>query len=193
VVPDERSLTLPDPASPDDRWLSTTRVAWLGDRFVLVDEDADAVNTSIDGRAWDVLDASHPDRDYYQALTRRSTASWQDQMVGWIETPGFGVLHIVRPPSEPITTPDFDGRVAAVEIGPAGLVAVVRSDFDLDGFGWYSPDGDRWSRIPAFPPNVGVVVGVSGGFIACGDGEPCDGCVSAGMWHSASGPVRPRS
>ena len=59
------------------------------------------------------------------------------------------------------------------------------------GFGWYSPDGDRWTPIPDFPANVGDIVGVSDGFIARGGETRCDGCADAavpwGMWHSPDG------
>ena len=75
-------------------------------------------------------------------------------------------------------------------------------DYQDAGFGWYSPDGEQWTAMPAGPPSpdgdggrgfptgFGDVVGVSDGFIARGDRHQVlmplpDGC--AGMWHSSDG------
>ncbi len=64
-------------------------------------------------------------------------------------------------------------------------------DFMDAGFGWYSPDGEQWTQMPApapdpdldsqlgFPTGFGDVVGVSDGFIARR--------TSDGMWHSSDG------
>ncbi len=41
---------------------SQTRIAWLGDRFVLADDNAGAVATSSDGRSWALLTADDPQR-----------------------------------------------------------------------------------------------------------------------------------
>ena len=40
----------------------------------------------------------------------------------------------VRPPGTPVTKSDFEGRVGAVGIGPAGIVARVHSGIDFDAF-----------------------------------------------------------
>ena len=83
-------------------------------------------------------------------------------------------------------------------LGGRGLRA---GDYQDAGFGWYSPDGEQWTRCPpppapdadsgrGFLTGFGDVVGVSDGFIARGvtDTGSCaseDGC--AGMWHSSDG------
>jgi hypothetical protein len=53
-------------------------------------------------------------------------------------------------------------------------------DYLYTGFGWYSPDGEHWTLMPAEAPtpNGNDVVGVSDGFIAHGNEE---------MWHSSDG------
>jgi hypothetical protein len=244
------------------------RVAWLGDRFVLVDEDSRAVFTSTDGFSWDALQPGDPDPGYFELLTG-SFASWHDDVVGWWnpeDGPDYtnkppvtarDVLRVVHPPAAPTVTTPFRGRIASIGIGPAGIVAHVHSHLDWDawvtkklgarsnnawvkhlksvdfrdgilqikldngpglrvvwadegfepgdyqdkGFGWYSPDGDQWTAIPAlapassdsgpgFPTGFGEIVGVSDGFIVRGDTpeDSCplpDGCSS--MWHSSDG------
>ena len=240
-----------------------SRVAWLGDRFVLVD-DAGAVSTSTDGASWQVLGPGDPDPGYADLL-RSSFATWEDDFVGWWTPDNAGpdltngpplaardVVRIVRPPAAPTQTTPFEGRIETMAIGPAGIVAQVRSHLDWDawvasrlgadwvshytgvdfkngildigmdngpglhvvwadegfepgdymysGFGWYSPDGEQWTLMPAVAPSpdgdgtrgfltdFGEVVGVSDGFIARGIDTECtsdDGC--AGIWHSADG------
>ena len=53
-------------------------------------------------------------------------------------------------------------------------------DYLYTGFGWYSPDGEHWTLMPAEAPtpNGNDVVGVSDGFIARGN---------EAMWHSSDG------
>ena len=241
------------------------QVAWLGDRFVLADEDSGAVFTSTDGFSWHALQPGDPDPGYVELL-RGSLASWQDDVVGWWnpeDGPDYtnkppvtarDVLRIVRPPAEPTVTTPWKGRIQSIGIGPKGIVAQVHSHLDWDawvasklgknwvshytgvdfkngilrigmdngpglrvnwadqgflpgdyqdaGFGWYSPDGEQWTLMPAAAPSpdgdgtrgfltgFGDVVGVSDGFIARGvDTE--ESCVSehgcAGMWHSSDG------
>jgi hypothetical protein len=184
VVPDQGVLKLPD--SP--RNISATRVAWVGHRFVLADEDAGVTSTSTDGTSW-ARDPLATDQDYHEALLMGSHASWRDSLVGWkYESDG---MQIARPPDQPVAKYDFGGWVGSVGIGPAGIVAVVQSDSgdgDLHSSGWHSSDGDRWTRIPEFPANMQDVVGVADGFIALGELAPCDGCPSdAGIWHSPDG------
>jgi hypothetical protein len=72
-------------------------------------------------------------------------------------------------------------------------------DYQDNGFGWFSPDGEQWTAMPfvgspgadesrGFATGFGDVLGVSDGFIARGIDSDCaseDGC--AGMWHSADG------
>jgi hypothetical protein len=242
---------------------NSPRVAWLGDRFVMVNGDSGGVSTSTDGASWHVLQPGDPDPGYFDLL-RGSFASWQNDVVGWWnpeDGPDIAgkppvtardVLRIVRPPAEPRVTTPFKGRIESIGIGPAGIVAQVHSHLDWDawvasklgadwvsrykgvdfkdgileitmkkgrglkvvwadqgfepgdymdaGFGWYSPDGEHWTLMPAEPPSpdgdgtrgfltgFGDVVGVSDGFIARGIDTECsspDGC--AGMWHSSDG------
>jgi len=220
------------------------RVAWIGDRFVLVDEDSRAVRTSTDGASWHALQPGDPDPGYYELLMG-SFASRQDDVVGWWNSQVRGpdvtnatpqpfvrdVVRIVRPRAETTATTPFKGRVGSIGIGPLGFVARVHStlldwdawvtsklgpdwvphmtfysyedgilrietddgrslnvvwadegfepgDFQDRGFGWYSPDGERWTAIPDFPADVTEVVGVSDGFIAQVGDE---------MWHSSDG------
>ncbi|HEX5825278.1 MAG TPA: hypothetical protein VFY18_12545, partial [Candidatus Limnocylindrales bacterium] len=243
------------------------QVAWLGDRFVLVDEDTGEVRTSLDGANWQLPQPGDSDPGYAELL-RGSFATWQDDVVGWWNPEDRGsiagqppvtardILRIVRPPAAPTDTTPFKGRIESIGIGPAGIVAFVHSHLDWDawvasklgddwvsrykgvdfkdgilqitmkpgqgrglkvvwadegfepgdymdaGFGWYSPDGEQWTSIPApaqptngdsglgFPTGFGEIVGVSDGFIVRGDTpeDSCplpDGCGS--MWHSSDG------
>jgi hypothetical protein len=225
-------------------------VAWIGDRFVLVDEDSGTVFTSTDGFSWQAMD---PDPGYVELL-RGSFATWDDDVVGWWnpeDGPDYtnkppvtarDVVQILRPPAAPAVTTPWEGRIQSMAIGPAGIVAQVHSHLDWDawvasklgddwvsrykevsfkngileitmkrgrglkvvwadegfelgdfqdaGFGWYSPDGERWTQMPVppwspdrdsglgFVTGFGDVVGVSDGFIARG---------TDGMWHSSDG------
>jgi hypothetical protein len=244
-----------------------TRVAWLGDRFVMVNRDSGGVSTSTDGASWHVLQPGDPDPGYFDLL-RGSFATWQNDVVGWWNPEYRGsianqppvtardILRIVRPPAAPTETTPFKGRIQSIGVGPAGIVAQVHSHLDTDawiasrlgddwvsryeevsfqegileitmkpgrgrglkvvwadegfepgdfmdaGFGWYSPDGEQWTLMPAEAPSpdrdgvrgfltgFGDVVGVSDGFIARGAGpeDSCtlpDGCGE--MWHSSDG------
>ena len=249
-----------------------TRVAWLDDRFVLVDVKSGVVRTSTDGEDWQALPPGDAARNYVDLL-RGSFASWQDSAVGWWNPQEHGGgdiagepaitdrdnLQISRPPAPPTSTTPFKGRIESIGIGPKGIVAQVHSDLDLDawiteklglrtnndwtccvksltfkdgvlelklndrpglkvvwadegfepgdifdgGFGWYSPDGERWTAMApndadypgGSPSNVptgfGQVVGVSDGFIASG-GYPEGTCDNPdgecqGMWFSSDG------
>jgi hypothetical protein len=122
------------------------QVAWLGDRFVVIDSSG-AVRTSTDGRSWDVLQPGDPDPGYAELLKERaSLVTWEDQIVGW-SNPEDGpdiagkppitardVLRIVQPPAEPTETTPFEGRIESIAIGPAGIVAQVHSDLDWDAW-----------------------------------------------------------
>ncbi len=151
VALDERSLRLPDPGSLD---LTTTRIAWVGDRFVLVDEDSRAVSTSTDGADWHVLQPGDPDPGYFELLMGGFT-SWEDDIVGWWnpeDGPDYtnkppvtarDVLRIVRPPAAPTETTPFKGRIQSIGIGPEGIVAQVHSHLDWDA--WVASKlGDDW-------------------------------------------------
>ena len=135
LVLDPRSLKLPDPAHPAEFVDRTTkRIAWVGDRFVLADEDAGAVSTSTDGTSWVVEEPDSPAQDYLEPLLLQETATWQDRLVGWnIPEAGPLGLRIARPPDPSVAKQDFGGRVSSVGIGPAGIVALAKSDFDPDG------------------------------------------------------------
>ncbi len=268
ATPSAEVSPTPDPTSLKLTWSKValvgreTAVAWLGDRFVLVDTESGEVSTSTDGLSWQAPDA---DPGYLELLRGDFVISGSD-VVGWWN-PESGpdytnkppitardVLQIFRPPAGPTETTPWKGRIHSIAIGPVGIVAQVHSHLDTDawiasklgddwvsryeevsfkdgilevkmkrgrglkvvwadqgfepgdfmdaGFGWYSPDGQNWTQIPApapdpdvdsqlgFPTGFGDVVGVSDGFIARGvDNNICpspeDGCV--GMWHSSDG------
>lgn len=136
VAVDERSLAQLDPGSVDSE-LRTAGVAWLGDRFVLVDElrGIKAVSTSTDGREWVLLDEGAPGWDSYSLLSPSSAiATWDNDTVLWTSGVYTSDLRILRPPDKPITKSDFSGGVGAVGIGPAGIVAQVHSALDFDAF-----------------------------------------------------------
>jgi hypothetical protein len=149
----------PDPTSLELTWTEVAldkplgQVAWLGDRFVLVDESG-AVSTSTDGASWQVLQPGDPDPGYAELL-RGEFVSWGDDVVGWWN-PEDGpdvtnkppvtardVLRIVRPPAAPMVTTPFKGRIQSMGIGPAGIVAQVHSHLDTDA--WIASKlGDDW-------------------------------------------------
>lgn len=122
------------------------KVAWLGDRFVLVD-GAGAIRTSSDGASWAVLQPGDPDPGYADLLGTYATfVSWADDVVGWWnpeEGPEVAgkppvtardILRIVRPPAEPTETSPFKGRIESIGVGPAGIVAFVGSHLDWDAW-----------------------------------------------------------
>lgn len=132
---DERSLALLDPGSIDAEFRKT-RVVWLGDRFVLVDElpNATAVSTSTDGLAWELIDASDPGWDSYSLVSASSAiATWEHETVLWTRDSPSSSVSILRPLEEPVTK-DFEGGVGAVGIGPAGIVVRVHSALDFDAW-----------------------------------------------------------
>ncbi len=123
------------------------QVAWLGDQFVLVDQDSGAVFTSADGFSWHTLQPGDPDPGYVELLRPRhigAAVSWQDQIVGWWnpqDGPDVGgkppitardIVRIVRPPAAPTDATPFKGRIQSLAIGPAGIVAFVASHLDFD-------------------------------------------------------------
>ena len=138
-VPDESLNLRADPPSEFGR--SNTRIDWLGDRFIVVDEDTSTVATSLDGLAWTTIPPGHPDRGYFEVLRSRDGGS------GVISS--YGDIVAVAPPgrllwpgSPDAAIPDAQ-RAAAVGIGPAGIVVRTHSAIDFDavvtrhlGAGW---------------------------------------------------------
>ena len=122
------------------------RVAWLGDRFVLADQDSGAVYTSTDGIGWQGLQPGD-DAQGYVDLLRGSFASWQDSAVGWWNPGRRGRTSPAQPP---ITARDiFRSSVLPLRplrrrpsragssrsaSGPTGVVAEVHSDLDWDAW-----------------------------------------------------------
>lgn len=121
-----------------------TRVAWIGDRFVLVDGDSGTVAISPDGSTWTTADEGEPDRDYFEVMASEDpVASWEDDVVSWSPTtPGSGV-RIRRSPEAPFVAP-FEGTVDAVGIGRAGIVVSSHIEFDQGAF-IESVLGPTWS------------------------------------------------
>ena len=121
-----------------------TRVAWVGDRFVLIDAKSGSARTSIDGKDWQAVEGDAAQR--YVDLLRGSFASWQDTAVGWWnpgdhgggDIAGGGAnpvrdnVRIVRPSDAPPPTTPFRGRIESIGVGPRGIVAQVHSNIDLD-------------------------------------------------------------
>ncbi len=125
----------------------TGKVAWLGDRFVIRDDDG-AISTSLDGATWTVLQPGDPDLGYAELGRRRaSVVTSEDAIVGWWnpeDDDGMGdiagkppitardIIRIVRPSADPVDTSPFKGRIESIGIGPKGIVAQVHSDIDTD-------------------------------------------------------------
>lgn len=194
-------------AGPADEGSHVGHVAWLGDRFVLVDA-AGAVKTSTDGMSWRALQPGDPDPGYADLLKdQASLVTWEDQIVGW-SNPQDGpdiagkppvtardILRIVQPPAQPTVTTPFEGRIQWIAIGPAGIVAQTEfwpDDRTVVWAGWFSPDGIEWTAIPTPPGDefaFDAAVGVSDGFIASAYAEPDDTCPRdcSSMWHSSDG------
>ncbi|HEX5591267.1 MAG TPA: hypothetical protein VFX65_13330 [Candidatus Limnocylindrales bacterium] len=116
---------------------SVQQVAWLGDRFVMVD-DTGAVSTSTDGATWRALQPGEPDPGYADLLKGR-IVTWEDDVIGWWnpeDGPDYtnkppvtarDILTIVQPPADPFESTPFDGRIESIGIGPLGIVAHVHS------------------------------------------------------------------
>jgi hypothetical protein len=58
-------------------------VAWVGDGFVLADEDAGAVSTSTDGTTWILQEPGSPWQDYLEPMGMNHRASWGADLAGW--------------------------------------------------------------------------------------------------------------
>lgn len=124
---------IPLPGPGFDR--TATRVVWLGDRFVMVDEDTRTVATSPDGTTWTTLSTDDPDWDYFGVITSHgSFASWEDAIVGWTRDALEAGVRIRRSPAAPVVESDFEGTVDAVGIGGVGIVVKSQTEFDQDGF-----------------------------------------------------------
>ncbi len=131
-------------------------IAWIGDQFVMVDEDSGTVSTSTDGASWHVLQPGDPNDPGYLERLKGSFVSWQDDVVGWWnpeeDTAGFSnqppitardILRISQPPAATTVTTPWKGRINSIGIGPKGIVAQVHSHLDLDL--WVASKlGDDW-------------------------------------------------
>ncbi len=120
-------------------------LAWIGDRFALVDNESGAVFTSVDGFTWNALQPGDPNPGYAELLSGQR-ATWQSDVVGWWnpeDRPGGDIagappitakdiIRIARQPAPPVDTSPFKGRIESIGIGPAGIVAEVHSDLDWD-------------------------------------------------------------
>jgi hypothetical protein len=130
VAIDERLLAPPDPGSFDLR--STTRLVWLGDRFVLADRGT--ISTSTDGSAWQLTDESDPSWVSYRAIAVPfEISTWENAAVTWAPQSTRSSVSVLRPPDQPVTK-DFEGRVGTAGIGPLGIVAHVHSALDFDAY-----------------------------------------------------------
>jgi hypothetical protein len=125
------------------------RVAWLGDRFALRDDDG-GISTSLDGATWTVAQPGDPDLGYAELGRRRaSIVTSEDTIVGWWnpeDDDGMGdiagkppitardIIRIVRRSADPVDTSPFKGRIESIGIGPKGMVAQVHSDIDTDAW-----------------------------------------------------------
>jgi hypothetical protein len=167
------------------------RVAFLDDRFVLVDVARGAAMTSADGMTWDLQQEDSRGHDYYDALAMESVAIWQDQVVGW-GTTASNSLRIVRPPEEPRTY-EFEGTIGAAGIGRAGILVRTHSTLNFDDY-VTSLLGPGWvDQMTSFSFKDGVlrittddgreleIVWAEHGF------EPGDVADSGFGWHSLDG------
>ena len=184
---------------------SPGNVAWLGDRFVLVDSSG-AVRTSIDGTSWEVLQPGDPDPGYAELLNRwavlqprnpdpdpgdavfsyrASIVSWEDQIVGWSNPEDDGHDTAGEPP---ITARD----VLRIVQPPAPPTVTTPFEGRIQSIG-IGPAGivalvlsdlHEYSSVwfstdgiewTAIPADFQDVVGVSDGFIASGE-TPKDTC-----------------
>ncbi len=133
---------IPPPGTGPEQ--GTTRVAWIGGRFVLVDEDSETVAVSADGSTWTTVGEGEPDRDHLGVMASEDPiASWGNDVVSWSPTtPGSGVR--IRLSSDATFVAPFDGTVDAVGIGPAGII--VSSHIEFDQFAFIeSVLGPTWS------------------------------------------------
>jgi hypothetical protein len=154
------------------------------DRILIADRDAGSV-WSHDGTGWSV--AVVPEIVSYQSF-----AGWSDTLVGWegggVFSDGTGTFAVpgrvlvVRPDTDPLEYTFDGGRVASAAVNAIGIVIALDSADSLGAEGprfrgRFSVDGDSWAEIDEFP-QVEIVVGVDGGFVALGD---------SAVWHSADG------
>jgi hypothetical protein len=118
----------------DTRPRAGTRVAWIDDRFVLIDEATQTVATSTNGSDWTQLTADDPDREWFRAVAfKDSLASWGELVASWRPTEAGAGVRFRHPPEAPFVA-DFEGTVDAVGIGPAGIVVSTHTPFDQLAF-----------------------------------------------------------
>lgn len=77
------------------------QIAWLGDQFVVVDQDSGAVRTSTDGVTWHVLQPGDPDPGYVDLL-KGTFVTWEDDVVAWgIHRRAGAACRMALPPDGP--------------------------------------------------------------------------------------------
>ena len=153
---------IPSPGGSADQ--TSTRVMWLGERFVLVDEDTRTVATSPDGDTWTTVASDHPDWGYFEVMSSDDpVASWEDDVVSWSTLDPGPTLRIRRPPDASFVA-DFEGTVDAVGIGPAGIVVATHTEFDQFAF-IESVLGPSWSSGSI------AFLGIQDGVVSIGSGD----------------------
>ena len=183
---------IPPPGVGSDQ--GATRIAWIGDRFVLVDEDSGTVAVSTDGSTWTTVGEGEPHRDYFEVMASEDPiASWGDDVVSWSPTaPGSGV-RIRRSPDATFVA-EFEGTVDAVGIGPVGIIVSAHIEFDQGAF-IESVLGPTWSF-----DNVGFM-GLQDGILQLGSHDGRTASIDladhgideaqfenrGGGWHSLDG------
>lgn len=110
---------------------AVTRVAWVDDHFVLVEQSQQLILASNDGLSWDTPEEDSRDLDYYEPMAQDSIASWQDDVIGW--TSAGNTLRIARPANAP-NTYEFEGRIGAAATGRAGMLVRTHSTLNFDDY-----------------------------------------------------------
>lgn len=146
---------------------------YVGDHFLSYPPNGGHINRSADGMRWETSPNSSA-RPFF-AATRDGT------MLFW----GYGGTVSLLRPDGSSSSHDFGCCVGVADaaIGPRGIVVLLSSDSAFEG-GWFSENGETWSRIVDPPSSPGTwqatpVAATADGFYA----RTIDGNV----WRSEDG------
>ena len=180
-----------------DSMSSESFLIGAGDRFLQIDGSNGTVGTSFDGINWAISPVQH---DFTQhELAAECAAGWQDIIIAYgcdFDRPDVDdrdhvdVIHA----DGTVATHDFDADIAAVGIGPHGMVVIAFSLHDEHGLKYLDPDA-IWDIVDDEFQTADIIEGVlhaefmdgSVGQYVLADYGYADSEAPASVWFSQDG------